>query len=114
MGSSPTLGAINGKTHTIVDYITSHSPIMPITKSAKKALRNSQNKTAINAYFKTGMKNAIKAAAKAVKAGATEAKELVVAAQKRIDKAAKKNVISKNSASRKVGALMSSVTKAVK
>ncbi len=84
---------------------------MPITKSAKKALRNSQKKTEINAYFKTGMKNAVKAATKAVKAWTEDAKELLVAAQKRIDKAAKKNVISKNSASRKVSSLMASLTK---
>ena len=41
---------------------------MPITKSAKKALRNSVKKTEINAYFKVSMKNATKAGAKAIKA----------------------------------------------
>lgn len=85
--------------------------IMPLTKSAKKALRNSVKKTEINAYFKVSMKNAVKAAAKAVKAWAENAKELLVTAQKRIDKAAKKNIISKNSAARKVGSLMKSESK---
>jgi small subunit ribosomal protein S20 len=82
---------------------------MPITKSAKKALRNSVKKTEINAYFKVSMKNATKAATKAVKAEAENVGELIVHAQKRIDKAAKKNIISKKSASRKVAALMSAV-----
>lgn len=40
---------------------------MPLTKSAKKALRNSVKKTEINAYFKVSMKNAVKAVTKAVK-----------------------------------------------
>ena len=82
---------------------------MPITKSAKKALRNSVKKTEINAYFKVSMKNATKAATKAVKAEAENVGELIVHAQKRIDKAAKKNIISKKSASRKISSLMSSV-----
>jgi small subunit ribosomal protein S20 len=82
---------------------------MPLTKSAKKALRNSVKKTEINAYFKVSMKNATKAATKAIKAEAENVGELLVQAQKRIDKAAKKNIISKKSASRKVSALMSAV-----
>lgn len=82
---------------------------MPITKSAKKALRASSKKAEVNAYFKVSMKNASKAAVKAIKAEAENTPELLVAAQKRIDKAAKRNIISKKSAARKVGALMASV-----
>lgn len=83
---------------------------MPLTKSAKKALRNSVKKTEINAYFKVSMKNAVKAVTKAVKTWADNLNETLVLAQKRIDKAAKKNIVSKKSAARKVSSLMRSVT----
>ncbi len=82
---------------------------MPLTKSAKKALKASTKRAEVNAYMKTGMKNATKLLSKWIKAWADNIQELVIDAQKKIDKAAKKNIISKNSASRKISSLMSAV-----
>lgn len=79
---------------------------MPITKSAKKALRSSSKKAEVNAYMKVSMKNTSKVATKAIKSKDSNTGDLVITAQKRIDKAAKKNIISKKSASRKVSNLM--------
>ena len=83
---------------------------MPLTKSAKKALRSSTKKAAVNAYMKVSMKNATKVATKAIKDWNKDSGILLIEAQKRIDKAAKKNIISKKSASRKISALMSSAS----
>lgn len=75
---------------------------MPITQSAKKALRGSKRKKIVNDRRSKAMKEAIKKIEKLVKAGskADAAKELAGAFQA-IDKAAKINVINKNNASRK-------------
>ncbi len=84
---------------------------MPITKSAKKALRGSARKKAVNDRRKKTMKDSIKEIEKLVKAkGLAEAKKLVSAAQAAIDKAAKKGVIKKNTAARKI-ARLSRITK---
>ena len=75
---------------------------MPITQSAKKALRGSKRKKIVNDRRAKAMKDAIKKIEKLVKAGkkAESAKELAGAYQA-IDKAAKINVIVKNNAARK-------------
>jgi small subunit ribosomal protein S20 len=75
---------------------------MPITQSAKKALRGSKRKKAVNDRRSKAMKDAIKKIEKLVKAGkkADAAKELTSAYQA-IDKAAKINVINRNNAARK-------------
>ncbi|MCU0660149.1 MAG: 30S ribosomal protein S20 [Candidatus Pacebacteria bacterium] len=74
---------------------------MPITKSAKKALRSSLKKKMVNDRVKRAMKDSIKKVAKLVKEKKAEAKEFVPAAYKAIDKALKKGVIKKNNAARK-------------
>ncbi len=75
---------------------------MPITASAKKALRGSAKKKAVNDRRKKTMKDSIKEIEKLVKAKSlAEAKKLLSKAQAAIDKAAKKGVIKKNTAARK-------------
>jgi small subunit ribosomal protein S20 len=79
---------------------------MPITKSAKKALRGSARKKAVNDRRKKTMKDSIKEIEKLVKAkSVAEAKKLMAQAQAAIDKAAKKGVIKKNTAARKIARL---------
>lgn len=75
---------------------------MPITKSAKKALRGSLVKKAANDRNKKAVKEAIKNIDKLVKEKKKEeAKKLLSVAYSAIDKAAKKGVFKANTASRK-------------
>lgn len=74
---------------------------MPITQSAKKALRQSSRKKAVNDRRTKAMKDAIKKVDRLVKdKKVTEALKLVPTAFKAIDKAAKRGVIKKNTAAR--------------
>lgn len=74
---------------------------MPITKSAKKALRQSSRKKSVNDRRTKAMKEAIKKVDRLVKdKKVTDAIKLVPAAYKAIDKAAKRGVIKKNTAAR--------------
>ncbi len=88
---------------------------MPITKSAKKALRQSQKKRAHNIKYA----NRIKAIQKEIKKLAVakktdEAKELLAKYYKVLDKAAKENVIKKNMSSRKKSRITILVNKSTK
>lgn len=84
---------------------------MPITQSAKKALRGSARKKAFNDRRKRTMKDAVKEIEKLAREKKTdEAKKLVSKAYAAIDKAAKRGVIKKNTASRKK-ARLSKITK---
>jgi small subunit ribosomal protein S20 len=75
---------------------------MPITKSAKKALRGSMVKQAMNNRNKKAVKESIKNIEKLVKEHKKdEAKKLLPVAYSAIDKAAKKGIFKKNNASRK-------------
>jgi len=74
---------------------------MPITKSAKKAIRVSARKKGYNDSRKRAMKDMIKKIEKIAKTDKVEAGKLLSSAQAVIDKAAKKGVIKKNNASRK-------------
>lgn len=79
---------------------------MANTASAKKALRQNVKRTERNKMVKHAMTVAIKKVRKAASAGnQDEAKKELLTAQKLIDKAAQKNVIKKNSASRKISRL---------
>ena len=74
---------------------------MPITASAKKALRQSKKRNLENLKFKRRFKSAIKEFRKEVGAKSLEkAKNLLPSVYKAVDKAAKKGVIKKNTASR--------------
>lgn len=75
---------------------------MPITKSAKKALRQNIRRKKRNLIYKNKIKDLIKkvktlVVAKKIK----EAKELLPQIYKALDKSAKKGIIKKNTASRR-------------
>ena len=74
---------------------------MPITQSAKKAIRGSLRKKTFNDRRKRVMKEIIKKVEKIVKTDKAEAVKMLSSAFKAIDKAAQKGVIKKNSAARK-------------
>lgn len=75
---------------------------MPITKSAKKALRQSLRKRSVNDRRRKAMKEAIKKVQKFIKEKKTdEAKKFLPNAYQAIDKAGKSGVIKKGNASRK-------------
>lgn len=75
---------------------------MPITSSAKKAIRVSKRKKLINDRRTKNMKEAIKKLEKSIKAGKKdEAAKMLSAAFQAVDKAAKRGVIKKNTAGRK-------------
>ena len=74
---------------------------MPITQSAKKAIRGSLRKKGYNDSRKRAMKEVIKKIEKIVKTDKKEALKMLPSAFAIIDKAAKKNVIKKNNAARK-------------
>lgn len=83
---------------------------MPITKSAKKALHGSLRKKAVNDRRKKTMKEEIKKVEKMSLSDKKEAKKMLSVAYSAIDKAAKRGVINKNTASRKK-ARLSKITK---
>ncbi|MFA6257178.1 MAG: 30S ribosomal protein S20 [Candidatus Paceibacterota bacterium] len=74
---------------------------MPITKSAKKAIRVSGRKKAQNDLRKKVMKELVKKIEKLAKTDKAAAAKLLSSAFQSIDKSAKKGVIKKNNAARK-------------
>jgi len=74
---------------------------MPITKSAKKAIRVSSRKKAQNDQWKRKMKEIIKKIEKTAKTEKKEAAKSLSSAFQTIDKAAKNGVIKKNNAANK-------------
>lgn len=74
---------------------------MPITKSAKKAVRGSLRKKALNDQRKRAMKEIIKKIEKLSKTNKAEALKMLSQAFQSIDKAEKRGVIKKNNASNK-------------
>ncbi len=86
---------------------------MPITSSAKKALRASKNKAAFNEKRKDAIADVTKKIKKLVSAGKIkEAEALVSKAFQAIDKAAKTKYLHKNTAARKKSRISALVTKA--
>ncbi|PJE59617.1 MAG: 30S ribosomal protein S20 [Candidatus Portnoybacteria bacterium CG10_big_fil_rev_8_21_14_0_10_44_7] len=84
---------------------------MPIKQAAKKALKSSQKKRTFNLARQKAMKEAIKKIQKLVAGGKKdEAKKMLPLAQKAIDKAQKRGVLKKNTASRKKS-LLAKITK---
>ncbi|PJE70125.1 30S ribosomal protein S20 [Candidatus Shapirobacteria bacterium CG10_big_fil_rev_8_21_14_0_10_48_15] len=78
---------------------------MPVTQSAKKALRRDQRRTVINKKIKRGLKQAVKQARQK-----PTKKNLAVAASI-LDRAAKKKIIHPNKAARSKSRLASLFTK---
>jgi len=87
---------------------------MPNIKAAKKAMRQSKRNKAKNEGVKRFFKTALKTAKKSVAEGGTETKEKLRLAQKALDKAAKMDVIKKNTASRLFSRLMKQANKVAK
>lgn len=88
---------------------------MPITKSAKKALRAGEKKKVFNLRRKKSVEDAVKTVKKLVKEGKTkEAHALLPKAYQALDKAAKGNTIKNGTAARKKSRLNALVKKAVK
>lgn len=83
---------------------------MPITKSAKKALRQNIKRRAINVKKKRKLKTSLKEIKKLISQKKNEeANKLLPQVYKILDKAVKTNLIKKNTASRK----KSRITKAL-
>jgi len=85
---------------------------MPITKSAKKALKGSLKKKVFNNRWKREMSTVVKDIKKLVAEKKTEeARRLLPKAYKIIDKTTKRGVIKKNTASRKKSRLSAFIKK---
>lgn len=79
-----------------------NNKFMPITKSAKKRLKQNKKNHSLNLVYKRKMRAIVKQIKELVLADKKdEAKKLLPEAYKIIDKAAKRGVIKKNTASRK-------------
>jgi len=88
---------------------------MPITKSAKKALRQSKRRQKVNTSRKVRFKSAVKEFKKAIEAkDFDKAKSLLPKVYKTLDKAAKKNTLPKNTANRKKSRLTQMLNRATK
>lgn len=87
---------------------------MPITTSAKKALRGSEKKRAFNIAKKEQINKALKQLKKLINEKKTkEAKDFMPKVQKILDKSVKTGLLKKNTASRKKSRLSAMVKKAV-
>ncbi len=87
---------------------------MPNLDNAKKALRQAQKRTIANNSVKRAYKQAMKNVTKAAEKGEANVNELIVLAQKKLDKAAKKGVLKKNTAARKLSRLVKRVAASTK
>ncbi len=83
---------------------------MPISDSAKKSLRVAGRKKLVNDRYRKAMREATKAVEKLAKTSKSDAKKLLSKAYQAIDKATKRGVMKKNTASRKKS-LLSKITK---
>lgn len=88
---------------------------MANTTSARKATRKIARRTAINKARRTGMRNTVRAVEQAVAKGDRDAalKALKVA-EPELMRAAQKNIVHKNAASRKVSRLAHQIAKLAK
>lgn len=88
---------------------------MAITRNAKKAVRSHARKRVFNIRTKEKLHDTVKTLKAHLAAGKLDdAKALIPQVQKAIDKAAKRGVIKKNTASRKKSRLVAQVKKAGK
>lgn len=74
---------------------------MPNIKSAIKRVKVAEKANLANSQSKSAMRTTVKKAEQALATGAENTQELVVAANKALDKAASKGLIHKNAAARK-------------
>lgn len=86
---------------------------MAITKNAKKAVRSQARKRVYNVRTKAKLHDTVKSLKDALAKGETkEASALISRAYEALDKAAKRGIIKKNTASRKKSRLMAAIKKA--
>ncbi len=78
---------------------------MPNIKSAKKRVKVAAARTAANKIVKSNLKTSIKKAVAAVESGASDKDMAVRVAIKKIDQAAAKGILKKNTASRRKSSL---------
>lgn len=85
---------------------------MPITKSAKKSLRQGAKRQKKNLHYKNKMKALVKEVRLLISQNKTEeAKKILPSVYQILDKSAKKNIIKKNAASRKKSRLSKALAK---
>lgn len=85
---------------------------MPITQSAKKALRQSKKRRVVNVRYLAHIRTLTKQLKKLAQENKLkEARTLLPKVYQALDKAAKKNVIRKNTASRKKSRIARSLSK---
>ena len=85
---------------------------MPITKSAKKAVKSSKRKRLFNLRRLSAMKSSVNEVKKLAVAKSSDAMKFLSEAYKAIDKAMKNGVIKKNTAARKKSRLAKLAAKA--
>jgi small subunit ribosomal protein S20 len=87
---------------------------MAITKSAKKAHRASLKKHVFNVRRKRALVSTVKDTKKLIASSPAEAEKSLAQAYQAIDKAAKRGIIKKNTASRKKSRLVAAIRREVK
>jgi small subunit ribosomal protein S20 len=88
---------------------------MANTTSARKATRKIARRTAINKARRTGMRNSVRAVEQAVTNGDRDAAiKALKLAEPELMRAAQKNIVHKNAASRKVSRLAHQIAKLAK
>lgn len=96
----------------MVKYLYEGGVMMPNIKSAKKRVRVIAKKTLINKSFNSALKTTIKKADTSIATGSEDKAENVRLAIKKIDQAAAKGILHKNTAARKKSALVRKMNKA--
>jgi len=87
---------------------------MPNLRNAKKALRQTEKRAKQNLIVKKAYKGAVKQMTKAIDAGEKDLQKTLQFVQKQLGKAAKKGVLKKNTAARKLSRLAARVNKVAK
>jgi len=87
---------------------------MPIIKSAKKAMRQTQKRTEKNRGVKADIKKVLKEALKAIENNAKDVGEKIKAVQAKLDKAAKNNIFHPNKVARKLKRLVKKAKTTIK
>ena len=93
--------ACRGFINLLTTFYVLRTKIMPISASAKKSLRSSLRKRIINDARRKTMRETVKNVVKLAKDNKAEAKKKLAAAYQALDKAVKRGVMKKNTASRK-------------
>lgn len=83
---------------------------MPIKANAKKALRQSKKRKAVNDKFRSAYRDTFKKVTNLAENGKVTP-EMIKETQKKLGKAAKRGVIKKKTASRKLSRLMKKINK---